>query len=88
MTHEEELNKAAEEHINEALFKWSYDDEDGIEQYVYDAFIAGAKWAMGQGETYKVKVIKDGVDGFKTIQHTVESFEPEEEVIIQIRKRR
>ena len=52
------------------------------------SFIAGAKWAMEQGETYKVKVIKDGIDGFKTIQHTVESFEPEEEVIIQIRKRR
>ena len=42
------LEEAVEKHINEALFKWSYDDEDGIEQYVYDAFIAGAKWQKGQ----------------------------------------
>lgn len=38
------LEEAAEKQVNEALFKWSYDDEDGIEQYVYDAFIAGANW--------------------------------------------
>lgn len=40
----EDLEEAVEKHINEALYKWSYDDEDGIEQYVYDAFLAGAEW--------------------------------------------
>lgn len=40
------LEEAAEKQINEALFKWSYDDEDGIEQYVHDAFIAGAQWVL------------------------------------------
>ena len=44
------LEEAAEECINEALFKWSYDDEDGIEQYVHDAFIAGAKWQAEQND--------------------------------------
>lgn len=38
------LEEAAEKIINDALYKWSYDDEDGIEQYVHDAFIAGAEW--------------------------------------------
>lgn len=42
------LEEAAEKHINEALFKWSYDDEDGIEQYVHDSFIAGAEWQKEQ----------------------------------------
>ena len=42
-----DLEEAAEKHINEAWFMWSYyddDDEDGIEQSVHDAFIAGAEW--------------------------------------------
>lgn len=42
------LDEAAEEHINKALFKWSYDDEDGIEQYVSDAFKAGAGWVANK----------------------------------------
>ena len=42
------LEEAVEKHINEALFKWSYDNEDGIEQYVHDSFIAGAKWQKEQ----------------------------------------
>lgn len=42
------MEEAAEKHINEALFKWSYDDEDGIEQYVHDSFIAGAEWQARQ----------------------------------------
>lgn len=42
------LDEATEEYINKALFKWSYDDEDGIEQYVYDAFKAGAEWATNK----------------------------------------
>lgn len=50
------LEEAAERQINEALFKWSYDDEDGIEQYVHDAFIAGAKW---QAEQEKDEWLKD-----------------------------
>ena len=53
----DELEEAAEKQINEALFKWSYDDEDGIEQYVHDAFIAGAGWQKGQ-------MMKDAVEGF------------------------
>ena len=42
------LEEAVEKHINEALFKWIYDDEDGIEQYVHDSFIAGANWQKEQ----------------------------------------
>lgn len=49
-------DEAAERQINEALFKWSYDDEDGIEQYVHDAFIAGAEWQ-------KEQMLKDAVEG-------------------------
>lgn len=50
------LEEAVEKQINEALFKWSYDDEDGIEQYVHDAFIAGAEWQ-------KVQMFKGAVEG-------------------------
>ncbi len=49
------LEEAAERQINETLFKWSYDDEDGIEQYVHDAFIAGAEWQ-------KEQMLKDSVE--------------------------
>ncbi len=52
----EDLDEAVEKHINEALFKWSYDDEDGIEQYVHDAFIAGAKW-------HEQQMMKEAVEG-------------------------
>lgn len=45
-----DLEEAAEKCIDDALFKWSYDDEDGIEQYVHDAFIAGAKWQKEQDD--------------------------------------
>lgn len=49
-TERNELEKAIEEQIDRALFKWSYDDEDGIEQYVDDSFRAGVKWAMEHKE--------------------------------------
>lgn len=52
----EDLEEAAEKQVNEALFKWSYDDEDGIEQYVYDSFIAGAEW-------HREQMLKDAVEG-------------------------
>ena len=47
------LEEAVEKHINEALFKWSYDDEDGVEQYVHDSFIAGAEWQAKQGYSFE-----------------------------------
>lgn len=48
-----DIEEAAEKCIDDALFKWSYDDEDGIEQYVHDAFIAGAKWQKEQDNNFE-----------------------------------
>ncbi|MBR1436154.1 MAG: hypothetical protein IJ584_13710 [Bacteroidales bacterium] len=61
----EDLEEAVEKQIDEALYKWSYDDEDGIEQYVHDAFIAGAKWQYqkDRGEFAKIKA-KTWCEGF------------------------
>lgn len=51
------LDDAAEKHLNYALFKLSYDDEDGIEQYILDAFEAGAEWQ-------KTQMMKEAVEGY------------------------
>ena len=48
-----DLDEAVEKHIGDVLFKLSYDDEDGIEQYVDDSFRAGAEWM-------KAKMMEDG----------------------------
>ena len=52
-----------------------------------EAFKDGAKWAFSQGETYEVRTMKNGLSGYTIVLHTVESFEPDEEVIIQVRKK-
>ena len=53
----------------------------------YDAFKDGAEWAFSQGETYETRVIENGLSRYKIVQHTVESFLPNEVVTIQIRKK-
>lgn len=65
----ENLEEAVEKQINDALFKWSYDDEDGIEQYVHDAFITGAKW---QAEHLKNKTMTR--EDIKHIVHAIKNY--------------
>lgn len=85
------LEEAAEECINEALFKWSYDDEDGIEQYVHDAFIAGAQWQKEQGYTKETTVYANrwtDVDEVTVSLGRGEyGFKAMDKVIVQIRKK-
>lgn len=64
----EDLEEAVEKQINEALFKWSYDDEDGIEQYVHDAFIAGAEWQKQRDAELIEIAYNDGITIGKTKQ--------------------
>lgn len=84
----EELGDAAEEHaINSFTYRFPTADKSIIRSDLLYSFRAGAKWAMEQGETYEGRVIKNGLSGYLVVQHTVKSFEPDEKVIIQIRKR-
>ena len=47
-----------------------------------------SEWDVAeQVETYEVEVIKNGINGVCTIQHSVDSFKPGDKVIVQIRKK-
>ena len=89
------LEEAVEKHINEALFKWIYDDEDGIEQYVHDSFIAGAEWQAKQGYSFEYIIQYDwGVSDTSTESKKVTLSFPlpadifeDDRVIVQIRKK-
>lgn len=92
MTHEEELNKAAKEAASTAYPYEErgivYDEEKVNEtrEYYQEGFITGVKWAMEQGESYETRVMKNGLSGYSVVHHSVESFKPDEKVIVQIRK--
>ena len=88
MTHEEELNKAAED--SWALYEYREHPQGLYASCYQDGFIAGAKWAMEQGE------VVEGTLGYgphlqRPIIHLegVPSFYDGhcQEVIVQIRKK-
>ena len=90
MTHEEELNKAAEEYTKRMIESWSF-DSTGLRPF-RESFIAGAKWAMEQGESFVASV--DYCDGFyiDTTDQEQEVIEKlglkvMDKVIVQIRKK-
>ena len=84
MTHKE-IIQAAEIYLTDVepsgLMEGDYEA-----YHVINAFVAGFKLALSQGETYETRVVENGISRYKVVQHSVESFQPDEEVIIQIRK--
>ena len=91
----ESLDREQHQELDEAAEKCeSYYDVGDEQGYLYthkgdiaDAFRAGARWIAEQVETYEVEVIKNGINGVCTIQHSVDSFKPGDKVIVQIRKK-
>lgn len=78
---DEDLKKAAEDAATEC-YNYTFQNLDDL----IGLSLAGAEWMAKQGETYETRVMENGLSNHKIIQHTVESFEPDEQVIVQIRK--
>ena len=65
-----------------------FDNCSEAKRAAYHGFKDGAMWAFSQGETYEVRVMKNGLSGYTIVLHAVESFDPDEEVIVQVRKKK
>ena len=96
------LNEAAEEYGKEnTILPDNYNDGDlpDYQRWTADAFKAGAKWMAGQGETIEGKIEMDfsdpdniyarhlSIDYYKELGPALMKFNPEDEVIVNIRKK-
>ena len=79
------LDEAAEEYVSTLCDR--ADEGLRIDTTLESSFKAGAEWMAGQGEIHDCRVLLNGVSQYKIIQQVVESFEPDEIVTVQIRKK-
>jgi len=94
MTHEEELNKAAEMYDSAHTYQ-RYDGGGYTPEYdatLADAFKAGVEWAFGQGETFVASIDYDDgyfIDTTDQEQEVIDKLglKVMDKVIVQIRKK-
>ena len=95
MTHEEELNKAAGLWIAGVFLAYSVPDTSvkELREIAEKSFIAGAKWAMGQGMIREGKIVSEsGEVGWIEYDtpaqvELMEHFKKGDEIVLQIRKK-
>ena len=81
------LEEAAKNYASDYTKNDNGNGGDDWEDDIRITFKAGAEWMAGQGETHDCRVLLNGVSQYKIIQQVVESFEPDEVVTVQIRKK-
>ena len=91
MTHEEEMNKAAELWIAGVFLAYSVPDTSvkELREIAEKSFIAGYKLAMEQGETKEEVVFEanPGNTSCPMVLSSVDTFKVGDKVIVQIRKK-